>query len=353
MTRADVTRPDLTVMGAGIFGLACAWEAARRGARVRLVEVARVGAGSSGGIVGALAPHVPENWNEKKAFQLEGLLMAEGFWTGVRAASGCDPGYARTGRLQPLADAQAVALAQARGQNAETLWQGRAAWQVVATTGAPWEPASPTGLLVADTLSARLHPRLASVALVATLAARGVQIEYAHTEPEGPTIWATGYAGLLALNADLGQNLGAGVKGQAALLRHEAGDLAQLFVDGLHVVPHADGTVAIGSTSENHFDEPNGVDAQCDDLIARARSQVPALARAEVLERWAGVRPRARSRAPMLGAWPRRKGWFVANGGFKIGFGIAPKVAQVMIDLVLEGQDRIPESFRPEASLRR
>ena len=35
-------------------------------------------------------------------------------------------------------------------------------------------------------------------------------------------------------------------------------------------------------------------------------------------------------------------GHFIANGGFKIGFGVAPLVAQVMADLVLEGRDRIP-----------
>ncbi|MBS0565688.1 MAG: FAD-dependent oxidoreductase, partial [Proteobacteria bacterium] len=35
-----------------------------------------------------------------------------------------------------------------------------------------------------------------------------------------------------------------------------------------------------------------------------------------------------------------------ANGGFKIGFGMAPKVAEVMADLVLYGRDAIPEGFR-------
>ena len=57
---------DLTVRGGGAFGLCIAWEAARRGARVRLIETVQIGAGSSGGIVGALSPHVPENWNPKK-----------------------------------------------------------------------------------------------------------------------------------------------------------------------------------------------------------------------------------------------------------------------------------------------
>ena len=65
----------------------------RRGASVRLIEAARIGAGSSGGHVGALAPHAPENWNPKKAFQLDSLLMASGFWAGVEEAANLPTGY--------------------------------------------------------------------------------------------------------------------------------------------------------------------------------------------------------------------------------------------------------------------
>jgi len=36
----------------------------------------------------------------------------------------------------------------------------------------------------------------------------------------------------------------------------------------------------------------------------------------------------------------------IANGGFKIGFGMAPKVGEVMADLILEGGDSIPQGFR-------
>ena len=52
-----------------------------------------------------------------------------------------------------------------------------------------------------------------------------------------------------------------------------------------------------------------------------------------------------------LGPWPGREGHYIANGGFKIGFGVAPKVAQVMAALVLEGRDGIPAGFRVEDSL--
>ncbi|WP_347312392.1 NAD(P)/FAD-dependent oxidoreductase [Defluviimonas sp. SAOS-178_SWC] len=351
---------DVTVMGGGIFGLAVAWTCLRRGARVRLLERDRIGAGSSGGLVGALAPHVPENWNPKKAFQLESLLMASAFWAEVEEASGIAPGYARTGRWQPLADAAAVALAREREAGAAELWRGQAAWRVVPAPAGDWAPASPTGFVIEDTLTARLHPRDAAKALVAAIRARGGVVEVGASEPPpevsgqgraGAVIWATGAAGLSALSEDLGRPVGTGIKGQAALFACEARDRPQLFAGGLHIVPHHDGTVAVGSTSERTFDAPETTDAQLDTLIDTARAVCPALRGAPVIERWAGVRPRARTRAPMLGRWPGRAGHFIANGGFKIGFGMAPKVAEVIADLVLDGRDAIPPGFRVEDSL--
>ncbi|MGB7323211.1 MAG: FAD-binding oxidoreductase, partial [Albidovulum sp.] len=172
---------DVTVVGGGIFGLSVAWECARRGARVLVTERDSIGAGSSGGIVGALAPHVPENWNAKKAFQLESLLLAEGFWAGVGAASDHDPGYERSGRVQVLADAGAVTLAKQRSQTAKDLWQGHAVWKVVPHPGDGWVPASPSGYVVEDTLSARLHPRQASHALVAAIRSRGGVVREGHS----------------------------------------------------------------------------------------------------------------------------------------------------------------------------
>lgn len=341
---------DVTVRGAGIFGLSIAWAMTRRGARVRVIDMVGIGAGSSGGLVGALSPHVPEAWNEKKAFQLDSLLMAGDWWGEVAKVSGRDPGYARLGRLQPLEDAQAVETARRRGGSARDLWRGLAEWRVVAATGVAWEPTSPSGYLVRDTLSARLSPRLGLAALVAALAEKGVQIIVGEGEEAGHVIHATGVAGLAELSGAFGKRIGGGVKGQALSLRFPASDLPQLFVDGLHIVPHGNGTVAIGSTSENQWAH-EGVDAAVEGLLIRAVAALPVLAGAEVVDRWAGVRPRAVSRAPVMGAWPGRVGHWVANGGFKIGFGMAPKLAEVMADLVLECRDGVPEGFRVEGLL--
>ena len=60
---------EATIRGAGIYGLTLAWELLSRGWRVTVIDPAGPGAGASGNLVGALAPHVPENWTPLKAMQ--------------------------------------------------------------------------------------------------------------------------------------------------------------------------------------------------------------------------------------------------------------------------------------------
>jgi glycine oxidase len=342
-----MARVDVTIRGAGIFGLSIAYACAWRGAMVRVIDPYGVGAGASGGVVGALSPHVPEQWNAKKAAQLESLLMAPDWWAGVSAVAGVPSGYGQTGRLQPLADEAAVAMARQRAVQAQSLWQGRATWAVVPLTGVAWEPASATGLMVRDTLSARIQPRMGLAALVAAITTLQGQV-CTEGDDQGAVIHATGLAGLDALSRSLGRKVGGAVKGQAMTLRYAAPDMPQLFVDGLHIVPHVDGTVAIGSTSENQWDDPDTTDARLDALHQAAVAAIPVLQGRQVVARWAGLRPRAVTRAPVLGGWPARPGHYIANGGFKIGFGMAPWVAEVMADLVLAGHDRIPAAFRSD-----
>ena len=343
--------PDVTVMGAGIFGLSIAYACARRGAKVLMRDRRGIGAGASGGILGALAPHVPEAWNAKKAFQFESLLMSEAFWHEVDEISGISSGYARLGRLQPILDSGALDLARRREESAAVCWQGKAEWRVEKTGSDSWTPASPTGFLIRDTLSARIRPRRACRSLAEAILQAGGVIETG-TEPVGErVIWATGYEGLISLSDNLRKPVGAGVKGQAILLRYDAPDAPQFFADGLHIVPHGDGTVAVGSTSERDFSSADATDGQCNELFMRAARICPALEGAAILERWAGVRPRARSRAPLLGAWPGWPDHFVANGGFRIGFGMAPKIAEVIADLALDGIDRVPSDFRVETHI--
>jgi glycine oxidase len=331
---------DVAVMGAGVQGLACAWALVQRGAAVAVVEAAQPGAGASGGLVGALAPHAPEGWTPAKALQLEALLAAEGFWAQVAGAGGVDPGYGRTGRLHPLPDPAALARAEVRAAAARDLWGGRAAWRVIRAAEAPgWR--MPGDWAVWDTLTARIAPRRAVAALVAALAARGVAVARGSAPPDAAAVvWATGAAGLTAAG------LGGPEKGQAALLALDRRGAPVVTAPGLYVVPHADGTVAVGSTSERRFDSA-APDARLDALLDQARALLPELADAPVIDRWAGLRPRAATRQPVLGPWPGRPGHHILNGGFKIGFALAPLLGAMMAEALTGGPDRIPPGWRP------
>lgn len=341
---------DLTICGAGIFGLSVAWVALQRGASVKVIDPNGPGEAASGGIVGALQPHTPDPWNEKKQFQLESLLQAETFWAEVDETSGIASGYGRVGRVQPLMSDKDVALASSRIGPAVRNWGKDATWSVKTNDDKNWHPPSPTGLFVHDTFSAILHPRRATESLAGAIRSRGGTIA-ADGAITPPVIWAHGWRGLLELSDDLGKQVGNGVKGQALLLDYNASGMPQIYADGLHVIPHFDGTVAIGSTSEREFDDPHTTDDKLDEIHARACAILPAFKGAAVLTRWAGVRPRAMSRAPLLGPWPKRPGHFIANGGFKIGFGMAPKCAEVIVDLALEGEDGIPAGFHTNGLL--
>ena len=208
---------DLTIRGAGVFGLAIAWTALQRGAQVRVIDPAGPGGGASGGVVGALQPHTPDVWNDKKQFQLDSLVMAEAFWQGVEDTSGIATGFHRAGRLQPLLEERDVVLARARAASAAEFWGPHATWEVIEGDAAgDWRPPSPTGLYVRDTLSALIHPRRAVESLSAAIAARGGTLSDAADEGSdtgGPTIWATGWQGLKDLSRALDRPVGNGVKG--------------------------------------------------------------------------------------------------------------------------------------------
>lgn len=346
---------DILVIGAGIFGLAAALACAGRGLSVIVADQAEPGAGASGGPVGALSPHPPERWSVKRAFQLETLLAAEGYWARVAALGGLDPGFGRVGRVIPLATPAARALAEARAAEARGLWRG-ALWQV-RDAAPPWlaPGAAPEGV-VWETLSARLNPRNAIRALSAAVRARGGEIRSGWRARAiaadgaafdqgrvgaGAVVIAAGMGGFDLMAPVLGR-LGKGVKGQAALLAGGVPGRPMLYADGLYVVPHADGTVAVGATSEADW-TGEATDAALEALIERARALCPDLG--SVLARWAGVRPRGPRPDPMVGPLPGFDRVFVANGGFRTGFGLAPAVGAAVAALVAGETPVLPPGF--------
>ncbi|MXU64153.1 NAD(P)/FAD-dependent oxidoreductase [Oceanomicrobium pacificus] len=357
----------VTVIGAGIFGLCAAWHLRARGRDVTVVDRRGPGAGASGGLVGALSPHVPDRWNAKKQFQRDALLAAAGFWAEVEAVAGQSSGYGRTGRLLPLPDAHARAIAEERAEGAAEFWAGVASWTVLPPgEDHPFAPDAAAAGIVHETLSARIAPARACATLARALERRGVlfQTGTVMAEPggalsldgdaiDGPAVIAAG-TGSFDLLRGLGRaNRGRGVKGQAALLRPSRPMNGPILYDrGIYVIGHADGTVAVGSTSETEFDDPYGTDALLDRVIADARVLVPSLADAPVIGRWAGLRPRAPERDPMVGPLPDRPDLIVATGGFKTGLALAPRIGDAVAAFLSGEVPDLPDSFAPAHHLK-
>ncbi|AXV15982.1 D-amino-acid oxidase [Neorhizobium sp. SOG26] len=364
---------DLVILGGGIMGLWAAVKAEMLGLDTLLVDAGELGQGASGGLLGALMPHMPDKWNDKKQFQFDALLSLEEEIAEIEAATGLSCGYRRSGRLIPLPKPHLRMIADRHSKDAETCWNQRGRrfhWHVLERpyrTGWPASSFAEAGV-VHDTLAARVSPRALCAALAAFLrTARHVtvveNIEAERIEPDdnrvvfangdrtafGHCIIAAGWRSfplLQAVSAPLRQPVGTPVKGQAALLKAEMDPtLPVIFLNGLYVVPHEDGHVAIGSTSEDSFEDAFSTDAQLEALIARARALVPELGSAPVVERWAGLRPKAVDRDPMVGPHPDHPRVIALTGGFKVSFGLAHRLADAALATVMSRDPRLPAPF--------
>ncbi|MBP1845453.1 glycine oxidase [Rhizobium petrolearium] len=366
-------RADLVILGGGIMGLWAAMKAERLGIETVLVDAGRLGQGASGGLLGALMPHMPDRWNDKKQFQFDALLSLEGEIARIEAATGIACGYRRCGRLIPLPKPHLRTIALRHSQDAETAWHHgdrRFHWHVIDRPQLEgWPDASFTEAgLVHDTFAARVSPRNLTSALVTFLrSARHVRIvegvgaeliepamsKIVFTGGEsitfGHCIVAAGHRSfplIEAISPPLPRPIGQPVKGQAALLAADIDPaLPVIFLNGLYVVAHEGGHVAVGSTSEETFEDAFATDALLDDLIVRARALVPALKDAPVIERWAGLRPKAIDRDPMLGPHPDHPNVIALTGGFKVSFGLAHGLAEAALDAASSREMRIPASF--------
>ncbi len=344
---------NITVIGAGVYGLSCALALLKDGHHVRVLEKGRVGQGASGGLVGALSPHVPEDWNVRKQFQLGALVSAAQHWAEVEAMSGLQSGYGRVGRYIPLDDAYEAEKAQGRCAGAARLWPDAFQWNVLPDAPHIAPETAPFGV-AHETLSARISPRLACAALAAAVTKSGGEIVENHPveSVKGVSVIAAGIGSGTLLARFLGEGKIRGVKGQAALL---SGGLPAgspvIYGNGVYIIPHADGSVAVGATSENKFEDARSTDALLDAVLAKAFAIVPALATAKVLERHAGLRPRAPKPEAMLGQLDEYT--FVATGGFKTGLGNAHVIAATLVQLVRGEAPDIPNDLSPTHHLTR
>ncbi|MDO4237016.1 MULTISPECIES: glycine oxidase ThiO [Pseudomonas] len=343
----------VVIVGGGVMGLLTAYNLANRGQAVILLERGGLGQESSwagGGIVSPLYPwrYSPAvtalaHWSQDFYPQLAQRLFA---------ATGVDPEVHTTGLYWLDLDDEADALAwAAREGRPLSKVDVSAAHDAVPALGGGYSQA----VFMADVANVR-NPRLVKSLKAALSALPDVMI---HEQCEvdgfilqGDTVVGvntsagamTGDQVVLAAGAwsgDLLRKLGLSlpvepVKGQMILYKCASDFLSSMVLaKGRYAIPRRDGHILIGSTLEHEgFDKTPTISA-LESLKASAVELLPALAGAEVVGHWAGLRPGSPEGIPYIGEVPGFNGLWLNCGHYRNGLVLAPASCQLFADLLL------------------
>jgi glycine oxidase len=328
-------RPVVTIIGAGVAGLACATELAARGVAVEVLErSAHLGDGACSWMAGGMLAPWCERATTDEAVARLGAPSID--WWRQHF-----PGTVSKGSLvlTPPRDAADLTRFAARTERHEWLDA-----DAIAALEPDLAGRFRRALFFPD--EAHLEPRKALAALAAGLEARGVPIRFGvDVKPsEARSDFVVDCRGLAARDElpDL-----RGVRGEMIVVRTSDVSLARP-VRMLHpriplyIVPRGDGIFMIGATMIESEERRAVSVRSAVELLNAAYTLHPAFGEAEIVELGADLRPTFPDNLPCI----RRKGHVLhANGLFRHGFLLAPWLARQVADAVLlETRDAdIPE----------
>lgn len=118
-----------------------------------------------------------------------------------------------------------------------------------------------------------------------------------------------------------------------------------IFGESVYVTPKAGGRYFLGATEEpdGGFDRRPTL-AGMTEVGLEAQLLFPALAKAELIEKWAGLRPTLPDGLPVIAAVPPYDRVLVAGGHYRHGFLLAPVTARMLRDWILQGTP-LPQEF--------
>ncbi|AZD69499.1 glycine oxidase [Pseudomonas chlororaphis] len=361
---------QVVIVGGGVIGLLTAFNLASAGQQVVLLERSNVGQESSwagGGIVSPLYPwrYSPAvtalaHWSQDFYPQLAERLFA---------TTGVDPEVHTTGLYWLDLDDEAEALAWAwREQRPLSAVDISVAHDAVPVLGGGFSRA----IYMADVANVR-NPRLVK-SLKAALSALPAVTIHEHCEVsgfirEGERVLGVqtslgeirGDQVVLAAGAwsgDLLKSLGLAlpvepVKGQMILYKCASDFLScMVLAKGRYAIPRRDGHILIGSTLEHEGFDKTPTSSALESLKASAIELIPALAQAEVVGHWAGLRPGSPEGIPYIGPVPGLEGLWLNCGHYRNGLVLAPASCQLFTDLMLGREPIIdPAPYAPSGRI--
>ena len=360
---------EVAIVGAGVIGLSCAFELAKRGKSVTVIEREESGFGASTVAAGMLTPsfEVETTPPSLVELQLDSLRRYPSFVAEIEGASDLSCEYRDEGTLwvsrhrdDELELEHIRKIQEDRGLPARRL-TGRETRQIE-----PYlSPRIIGGLLVEtdhQVNSRKLVPALAAacrslgVELFEHTAVRTVErssgrIELTLQSPDGQSTLCAGQV-LLAAGVWLEEGLVTPlpqigmrpIKGQIGHLKGQPLVNRVLRNSDVYIVPRAGGELLLGATEEEQGFDLQPTAGGTLDLLRYAFEILPGLYDLYVSEIDVGLRPAVSDHQPVLGP-TESDGIFIAGGHYRGGVILAPATAYWMAELITTGS--VPRAIEP------
>ena len=362
---------DVIVVGAGVIGCGVAWELARRGASVEIVDDRPVGMGATQASAGVLAPYLEAREGSPLLdLTTRSLDLYDDFMTRVRRESGINVPYRRTGTIEVAFDDDNV---RAMRTTLDVLSRrGVTARMLDASATAAEEPLLSKGAIASLVIDAHGFVAAGELTRALVTAARrhGAQlveqtrVRRIIASPRDVTVETD--RGSLVSNAVV---IAAGswsgeivVEGFAARLpvRPVRGQLLYAALEGAslrrvtwssrcYMVPWDDGTVLVGATVEEAGFDERVTFAGVRDLIDAACDLVPHAWAAAFRGTRVGLRPATSDDLPVIGPSRAAANVIYATGHYRNGILLAPLTAQLVADAL---ENRLDPMLAPVSPAR-
>ena len=363
--------PDVLIVGGGVIGCAIAYNLAKAGVRLLLIEKEGIASQASGASAGMLDPMAEIGPGPLLELGLKSLELFPSLTERLREDSGIDAGYYPAGLLSI-----------ARSEAEEEELKGRLNWQRERGLKAGWltdkevrgmEPAlTPEvrgGIYYPD--MAYVNPYRLTQALAQSAVRSGAELRLG-CKATGIITSGSRVLGVRLLNEEVraghviiatgaytgvwGEWLGPKlpifpVKGQLMALHKMPLILNHVVYAGHlgYLVPRRDGTIIVGATQEDAGFDMKVTSGGLAHLSTLAERLVPGLKGAPFLRAWAGLRPGTPDGLPILGPLADWRGLTIASGHFRKGILLAPITGQIITSLLMEEAPALPlKPFLPD-----